>query len=385
MQNTKHISLVGGGPGGLLLARLLHLHGIAATVFELDEHPLARPQGGSLDLHTESGLRALREAGLEDAFLKVARYDDQADAIYDAAGICHFREDGGRDRPEIDRTQLRTLLLDSLPAGAVHWNSKVTGLHRDGDRWRVVGRDGVDLGVFDLVVGADGAWSRVRPLLSRAQPEFLGLVCYELMIDDVDTQHPEVAALLPHGKLTAVGAQHGFIAQRSSGGQVRVYVMLRVPEAELDVGNVERVDLAVPARAREQLKALLGFAPSLLTFIDAANDVITRRPIVGLPAGHAWEHQRGLTLIGDAAHVMSPFSGEGVNMALLDGLELALALTSTNDLDAAVRGAEERMFTRAAAVAAGANRAATIWPAQLLRFIAEGGDPHGGPDDDHAA
>jgi 2-polyprenyl-6-methoxyphenol hydroxylase-like FAD-dependent oxidoreductase len=376
MQITERIAIVGGGPGGLVLARLLHLRGIPATIFELDEHPLARPQGGSLDLHTESGLRALREAGLEAAFLEVARYDDQADAIYDADGTCHFREDGGHDRPEIDRTQLRAMLLDALPTGAVRWNSKVTSLQSEGDRWRVVGSDGADLGVFDLVVGADGAWSKVRPLLSAQQPASLGLLCYELMIDDVDTPHPDVAALLPHGKVTVVGAQHGFIAQRSSGGHVRVYVMVRVPEAELDT---ERVDLTVPARAREQLKALLGFAPSMLAFIDAANDTITRRPIVGLPVGHAWDHRRGLTLVGDAAHVMSPFSGEGVNMALLDGLELALALTSTTDLDEAVRGAEERMFKRAAAVAAGANRAATIWPAQLLRFIAEGGDPHAAP------
>ena len=163
MQIKRSVGIVGGGPGGLTLARLLVTRGIATTVFELDAHALARPQGGSLDLHAESGQRALRKAGLEAPFQALARYDDQYDALYDPQGVRHFEHSGtsgasgaSGDRPEIDRTQLRQLLLDSLPEGVIRWGSKVTGAAPSADgRCRVLGEQGA-LGTFDLVVGADG-------------------------------------------------------------------------------------------------------------------------------------------------------------------------------------------------------------------------------------
>lgn len=357
MQIKRSVGIVGGGPGGLTLARLLVTRGIPTTVFELDEHALARPQGGSLDLHAESGQRALREAGLEAAFKALARYDDQYDALYDPQGVRHFEHSGaGGDRPEIDRTQLRELLLDSLPQGTIRWGSKVTGAEPAADgRYRVVGEQG-ELGAFDLVVGADGAWSRVRPLVSAVTPAYTGVVFIELQIDDVDTRHPELAALVPRGKVSVVGRSQGpiagLIAQRSSSGHVRAYYMFRAPEERLARGLV---DPSSPARARAELRALLpGWAPALLRFIDACSDTIHVRPIVALPVGHRWAHRPGVTLLGDAAHVMPPFSGEGVNMAMLDALELALRLADHDDWSEAVAGYEQRMFIRAAAAAADA-------------------------------
>ncbi|MFO0576503.1 MAG: NAD(P)/FAD-dependent oxidoreductase [Polyangia bacterium] len=357
MQIKRSVGIVGGGPGGLTLARLLVTRGIPTTVFELDEHALARPQGGSLDLHAESGQRALREAGLAAGFQALARYDDQYDAIYDPQGVLHFEHSGASDgsgasgdRPEIDRTQLRQLLLDSLPQGVIRWGSKVTGAEPTADgRCRVLGEQGA-LGAFDLVVGADGAWSRVRPLLSAAVPAYTGVVFIELQLDDVDTRHPELAALVPRGKVSVVGRSQALIAQRSSSGHVRAYYMFRTPEERLARGLL---DLSSPARARAELRALLpGWAPALLRFIDACSDTIQVRPIVALPVGHRFTHRPGVTLLGDAAHVMPPFAGEGVNMAMLDALELALRLAEHADWDEAVAGYEERMFTRAAAAAA---------------------------------
>ena len=359
MQIKRSVGIVGGGPGGLTLARLLVTRGIATTVFELDAHALARPQGGSLDLHAESGQRALRKAGLEAPFQALARYDDQYDALYDPQGVRHFEHSGtsgasgaSGDRPEIDRTQLRQLLLDSLPEGVIRWGSKVTGAAPSADgRCRVLGEQGA-LGTFDLVVGADGAWSRVRPLLSEVTPAYTGVVFIELQIDEADTRHPELAALVPRGKISVVGRSQGLIAQRSSNGHVRAYFMFRVPEERLARGLV---DVSSPARARAELRALLpGWAPALLRFIDACSDTIQVRPIVALPVGHRWAHRPGVTLLGDAAHVMPPFSGEGVNMAMLDALELALRLAEQKDWSEAVAGYEERMFTRAAAAAADA-------------------------------
>ncbi len=351
---TRVVGIVGGGPGGLTLARILARRGVAAVVFEAEEHPLARPQGGSLDLHAESGQLALREAGLTAEFAALARYDDQYDALYDAQGVLHMElaEPGGGDRPEIDRTQLRAILLASLAEGVVRWGSKVTGVEALADgRHRVMSGER-SLGAFDLVVGADGAWSRVRPLVSPETPSYTGVLAIELNLEEVDTRHPGVAAMIPRGKIAALGVSRGFIAQRSSGGQVRVYVMFRVPEAQLRPGIV---DVSAPARARAQLKELLpGWAPSLLAFIDQCDDTMVARPIVALPVGHRWAHRPGITLLGDAAHVMPPFSGEGVNMAMLDALELARRLAGSADWSAGVAGYEEDMFVRAAAAATGA-------------------------------
>ena len=367
MQIKRSVGIVGGGPGGLTLARILATRGIASTVFEVDEHPLARPQGGSLDLHAESGQLALREAGLEAPFKALARYDDQWGAIYDQHGVLHFEhtEASGPDRPEIDRTQLRDVLLASLPRETIRWDSKVAAVEPLADgRYRVAGETGA-LGEFDLVVGADGAWSKVRTLVSKEVPSYTGLLAIELSIDDVDTQHPAVATLIPRGKISAKGSWRGFIAQRSSHGHVRVYVMFRVPEARLR----DFVDLSSPDRARAALKALLsGWAPSMLAFIDASSDIIVPRPIVALPVGHRWSHRPGITLLGDAAHVMPPFSGEGVNMAMLDALELALRLSGSSDWSAAVASYENAMFTRAASAAAGAMLG--------LNFISEDGLAH---------
>jgi len=305
-------------------------------------------------LHEGSGLLAVREAGLWEEFSALARYDDQSDAIYDHHGALRFEHTGaGGDRPEIDRTQLRDMLLASLPRETVRWGTKVSAVTTLPDGRFLVGDE-----AFSLVVGADGAWSKVRPLLTNQKPRYVGVTFVELSVDDVDAKHPEVAKLVPRGKVSAAGGGHGLIAQRSSNAHVRTYCMFRVPEG-WTLGDD-------PKRA---LKALLaGWSPKLLSLIDAANDHVVIRPIVTMPVGHRWTHRPGLTLLGDAAHVMPPFSGEGVNIAMLDATDLALSLAGSADWNRAVAEFEERMFARAAEAAAGAIEG--------LAFVSERGLDH---------
>ncbi|HEX4453009.1 MAG TPA: NAD(P)/FAD-dependent oxidoreductase [Kofleriaceae bacterium] len=334
------IAIIGAGPGGLTLARILHVHGIAATILELDDGPASRGQGGSLDLHADSGLRALELAGLTAAFERAARYDDQDVYVYAASGALLYDEVGaGGGRPEIDRAELRRILLDSLPAGAIEWGRRVSSVEPVGSGARVHFADGASRD-FALVVGADGTWSRVRPALTDARPAYTGVAFVELELTDFDARHPDLVPLVPHGKLLAIGGRKTIIAQRSSNSVMRVYVAQQIAEADA------RQLATRPASAIKQ--ALLhehsDWAPQLRAFIERADDRALVLPICALPIGHAWPQRRGITLLGDAAHVMSPFAGEGVNNAMRDAFELALAIAGGGI--AAVARYEAAMFER---------------------------------------
>jgi len=341
----------------LTLARLLHVHGIAATVFEGERHTLERPQGGSLDLHEESGLLALDRAGLFHEFQRIARYEDQGERLLDKHGRVLLDHDEGFDesRPEVDRTALRAMLLESLPPDTVHWGRPVRDVRpREDGRWDLLFPDRKPER-FDLVVGADGAWSRVRPHLSRYRPQYSGLTFVEFGIDDVDRRHPAVSRLVGHGKVGIEGDGKEIIAQRNGNAHIRGYAIFRVP---VDwVAN--RFDLSSPREVRAGLlREFEGFSDDVLELLRASNDHFAVRAIHALPVGHHWANRRGLTLMGDAAHLMSPFGGEGVNAAMLDAAELAARLAGNPDWAEAVAGYEEHMFERVVEAAAGSADAA---------------------------
>jgi len=361
LDTSLRIAVVGAGPGGLTLARLLHLQGCDVTVFERDAGAQARPQGGTLDLHEDAGLTALREAGLFEAFRRHARYDDQGTRLLDRHGALRYDDPGSLDdgRPEIDRSALRGLLLESLPASCVRWGHALREARSLPDgRWMLAFADlAAEVGPYDLVVGADGANSRLRPLLSAYQPQYTGLTFVEFGIDDIDASHPALSRLVGKGKLVVEGEGKSIIAQRNGNAHVRGYAIFRVPAG----WAAGRFDFASPAAVRAGLvREFEGFAPRLLDLFQASNDAFVARPIHALPVGHHWAHRRGLTLIGDAAHLMSPFAGEGVNAAMRDAVELARQLGSGADPDRAVAAHEAAMFERVVGAAqASAEGAAT--------------------------
>jgi len=357
---TLRIAIIGAGPGGLTLARILHCCGIQATVFERDADPLWRPQGGTLDLHEDSGLLALRQAGLMNEFLKVARYEDQGSKMYDMAGNLLLEDEGMAEgnRPEVDRTALRAMLLASLPPDTVRWNHALREVTAAGDGSWHLHVDGRDTAAFDLVVGADGAWSRVRPLLSPYAPQYSGISFLEFGIDDADRAHPLLSKLVGSGKMGVEGDGKSIIVQRNGNAHLRGYAIFRVPTGWMQ----QRFDFSAPASLRAGLiREYAGYAESLLDLFRASNDNFTERQIHALPIGHCWQHRAGLTLLGDAAHVMSPFGGDGVNNAMLDALELANALTGTAPWQEAVAHYEQAMFSRTIPSATGAAEAAATF------------------------
>ncbi|MEU0430545.1 NAD(P)/FAD-dependent oxidoreductase [Streptomyces sp. NPDC006290] len=354
---THRIAIIGAGPGGLTCARILQQHGITAAVHDLDTSPTARDQGGTLDMHPDSGQHALRAAGLWDDFLARARPEGQQMRLVGRDGRILFdaippEADGAEGNPEIDRGQLRDILLDSLKPDSVRWGHKLSRIEVLGNgTHRLRFADGTSTDA-DLVIGADGAWSRVRPLLSDATPLYTGVTFVETGLDDADARHPRLAALTGNGTMMALDDNQGFVAQRNSGGHIRVYIGMRTAQ---DWHQQAGLDLTDTAAVREALlKKFTGWSPDLLGLITATDTGYTNRPLFALPVPHTWTHTPGVTLLGDAAHLMSPFSGMGANLAMLDGADLAHALIESPTIDDAIRAYETVLRPRSIEAAEGA-------------------------------
>ncbi|PVX65642.1 MULTISPECIES: FAD-dependent oxidoreductase [Rhodococcus] len=350
---TTPVTIIGAGLGGLTLARVLHVHGIAATIYESEPSAEARTQGGQLDIHENNGQLALAAAGLTDQFRAIIHEGGAASRILDQHGTVLLDEpdDGTGGRPEVLRGDLRQILLDSLPDGTIEWGRKVSSAVSLGDgRHELTFDDGTTV-TTDLLVGADGAWSKIRPLLSDATPEYVGTVFIETYLHDVDERHPATADVVGGGALYALAPGKGITAHRESGGVIHTYVQLNRP-AEW-IASIDFTDTAASiARVAAEFD---GWAPELTALITAGETALISRPIHALPNDHQWDRVPGVTLLGDAGHLMAP-SGEGANLAMYDGAELGKAIAAHPDnLEEALADYEAAMFSRSQSEAADAD------------------------------
>ncbi|KAJ8472820.1 hypothetical protein ONZ51_g8270 [Trametes cubensis] len=343
MSSTPRIAIIGGGPSGLVLLVTLLKRGIPATLYEREASKDSRAHlGGMLDLAWESGQRAFRENGLEDEFIKNSRTGEAEEMrICGKDGVpllvrkkeTPVDNDLKHSRPEIDRRVIREVLLNAVPEDAVKWDHAfVSARPLDDGQYELTFANGV-VTVVDLLVGADGANSRIRPLVSPATPLYIGINGAEISLPADAVASPEnkdISDAVGQGSLYACQDGKSFCAQRNGSGRIRAYAWHR-----------NTLDWVLPSDPKEAKKVLLDiyhdWAPWMRKFIEIADEKsIYPRPLFYLPPDLRWPHKAG-----------------GANFAMLDGLDLGLVLADaiSKGLDKEAREAaiaewEEKMQAR---------------------------------------
>jgi len=355
----KKIAIVGGGPGGLTLARLLQQNGAKVRVYERDLNREVRVQGATLDLHTESGLKALQEAGLMDAFKKNYRPGAEKMRITDHNATIFYDEHaentehlfgGVFSRPEIDRGPLRDILLDSLEPNTVVWDSQFVTMTEVNGGWRLAFRNGTSA-IADIVIGADGANSKVRPFVTPIRPFYTGVTALEGSVYDSEKTVPNIHELLRGGKIFAFADSKNLIVSSKGDGSIAFYTSCKKDENWVTDSGI---DFSDKMQVTEWFKREYpGWDSIWLELFINAHVPYTPRPIYCMPLDQAWDALPNVTMLGDAAHLMPPYAGEGVNMAMLDALELSECLFNAEftDVHSAIGAYELHMRKRASEAA----------------------------------
>lgn len=357
LSENKQIAIVGGGPGGLTLARLLQQKGMSVKVYERDADQYFRQQGATLDLHYESGLKALREAGLMAEFKKHYRSGAERVTITDNNAVAHYTEshhapledlNSEYARPEIDRGPLRDLLINSLHKDTIVWNSKFSELKENGKGWDLIFENG-NMAYADLVIAADGANTKIRKYITAIGRIYSGTTIVEGNIYNAATNAPALWKMTNGGKIFA--HWNGKAIVLSAKGEVSLSFYTLTKEKE-DWVNTPGIDFSIKEEVFNWFKQRFSDWSDDWHEIFATDDsYFVHRPQYYFPTDQSWKSLSNLTMLGDAAH-QTPPSGDGVNQAMLDAVELyeALCIENFNTVQEAIASFEKRMLSRTSEV-----------------------------------
>ncbi|QKZ13739.1 FAD-dependent oxidoreductase [Spirosoma sp. KUDC1026] len=349
----KEVAILGAGPVGLTLAKLLQQAGVTVTVYERDEDAQARIWGGTLDLHETTGQEALARAGLLEQYF--ARALPMGRIVADEQGNVLFSRGPATDSPEINRNELRTLLLHSLADGTVVWDRKFTGLNVHDGKWQLQFENS-QRATADLVIGANGGMSAVRTYITDATVEYTGTVFIQGEVADPQRACPAFYELCQGNILMASHKGNLFGANPKNNGTLTYNVIL----SESDEWLNEHLNFQDTAGIVQFLSDRFSDWHAVYKQLFQATNLFRALPIRKLPLTKPWKQDRPLpiTVVGDAAHLMQPFAGQGVNTGLVDALTLSDNLTNGKftTLQAAISDYEQKMLVYATAAQRASNQ-----------------------------
>jgi tetracycline resistance monooxygenase len=346
IQNKK-IAIIGGGPVGLTTARILQINGADVKVYERDINAQARTSGGTLDIHSDSGQKAIQKAGLMEEFYQYARPtgEKMADMHGNITSDEMPDEANAYGRPEIDRNDLRKIMLENLKDDTVVWNSQLINIEKVGEQYHLEFKNGSKI-TSDFVIVANGGRSNARKFVTDKETELSGTYIIQGEITNPERDYPEFKPKYGDGNVMAMGEQKMFYTHTLRDGSVHFGVSFKADENWVLNTGIDFEDNASVIAFLD--KTFENWNDNFKTFFKASTD-FSGLPLRLFSLEEPWEKHSNITLVGDAAHLMPPFAGVGVNMGLMDAYQLTENLTNGTfaTLQDAIDDYEQKMFVYA--------------------------------------
>ena len=348
LQNKK-VAIIGAGPVGLTMTSLLQQKGIDVTAYERDADPQARIWGGTLDLHKGSGQEAMKKAGLLKTYYDLAlpmgiNFANEKGTILSTR---NSTPENQFDNPEINRNALRKMLFDSLKNDTVVWDSKIIDIEEQNGRW-ILDFENKHSAAADVVIIANGGMSKARKFVSDSEVEETGTFIIQGDIYQPEVNCPDFFYLCNSNRLMTAHQGNLLVANPFNNGALSYGIIF---EKLKEWNNAKRLDFQNTENIIEFLLGRFSNWSEEFKQLIRSTTFFVGLPIRKFPLDKPWKTNRPLpiTLIGDAAHLMPPFAGQGVNIGLMDTLVLSDNLTSGEfeNIQSAIDDYEQKMFVYA--------------------------------------